>query len=186
MLALVAQQNKQQELNAGNINRSLEKQVDELVSDKLHQQSHIQDLENQLANNNTDLISHLQEYTDFSEESAKEAAWMVAGLQDEICQLKQSVDFENITSLSTALDMERSRTNHLSTENSGLYDEIYRLHAAINEWQINKSCMESKKECPPTEDLPSGTAGGEETAAGDDSWSDDNASLFPSSYGKTH
>jgi hypothetical protein len=36
-LAIVAQQNKQQELNAGNINRSLEKQVDELVSDKLRQ-----------------------------------------------------------------------------------------------------------------------------------------------------
>ncbi len=36
-LAIVAQQNKQQELNAGDINRSLEKQVDELVSDKLRQ-----------------------------------------------------------------------------------------------------------------------------------------------------
>jgi hypothetical protein len=182
-LAIVAQQNKQQELNAGDINRSLEKQVDELVSDKLHQRSHIQDLENLLANNNADLISCLHEYTDFLEESAEEAAWMVAGLRDEICKLKQSVNFENITSLSTALDMERSRTNHLSTENSGLYDEIYRLHAAINERRINKSCMERN---PPTEDLPSGTAGGEETAAGDESWSDDNASLFPSSDNKTH
>ena len=71
------------------------------------------------------------------EESAEEAAWMVAGLWDKICQLKQSVNFENITSLSTALDMERSRTNHLRTENSGLYDESYRLHAAINERWIN-------------------------------------------------
>ncbi len=53
-LAIVAQQNKQRELNAGNINRSLEKQVDELVSDNLHQQFLIQELENRLANNNAD------------------------------------------------------------------------------------------------------------------------------------
>jgi hypothetical protein len=41
-------------------------------------------------------------------------------------------------------------------------------------------------ECPPTKDLPSGRAGGEETAAGDDSWLDDNASLLPSSDEETH
>ncbi len=111
---------------------------------------------------------------------------MVAGLQDKICQLKGSVNLENITKLSTALDGERSRNNCLSTENSGLYDEIYRLHAAINKRRVKQSCMESKMECPPTEDLPSGTAGGEETVAGDDSWSDDNVSLFPSSDDKTH
>ncbi len=49
-----------------------------------------------------------------------------------------------------------------------------------------QKCMESKMECPPTEDLPSGTAGGEVTAARDESWSEDNVSLFPSSDHTTH
>ena len=115
------------------MNRSLEKQLDQLESDKLHLRTLIEDLKDRLANNNADLISRLQEYTDFLEESAEEASWMVAGLQDKICQLKGKVDLENITKLSTALDGERSCNNCLSTENSGLYDEIYRLHAAINE-----------------------------------------------------
>jgi hypothetical protein len=185
-LAIVAQQNKQQELNAGDLNRSLEKQVDQLRSEKLHLQNLIQDLEDQLANINANLISHFQEYTDFLEESAEEVSWMVAGLQDEICQLKGSVNLKNITKLSTALDGERAHNNRLSTENSGLYDEIYRLHAAINKRRANKNYMGSKMEGPPTKELPSGTAGGEETVARDDSWLDDNVSLFPSSDDETH
>ncbi len=48
--------------------------MDELVSDKLRQRSHIQDLKNRLANNNADLISCLQNYTYLLEESAEEAA----------------------------------------------------------------------------------------------------------------
>jgi hypothetical protein len=146
-LAIVAQQNKQRELNAGYRNRSLEK-LDELVADKLCLRTLMKDLENWLANNNADLISHLQDYTDFLEESAKEAVWMVAGLQDEICQLKQSFNFEKITSLRYALDMERSRTSHLSMENSGLDDEIYRLHAVINKRRINKSVWKAKWSVP--------------------------------------
>ncbi len=185
-LAIVAQQNKQQELNAGDLNRSLKKQVDQLRSEKLRLWNLIQDLKDQLGNINANLISHLQEYTDFLEESAEEVSWMVAGLQDEIRQLKGSADLENITKLSTALDGERALNNHLSTEYSGLYDEIYRLHAAVNERRANKNCMGSKMEGPPTKELPSGMAGGEEMVAGDDSWPDDNASLFPSSDDETH
>jgi hypothetical protein len=73
---------------------------------------------------------------------------MVAGLQDEICQLKGSVNFANITKLGTALDTERSRNNCLSTENYGLYDEIYTLHAAINKRRVNTSCMEKRWSVP--------------------------------------
>jgi chromosome segregation ATPase len=147
-LAIIAQENKQRELWAGNSNRALNEKVDGLVSDKLHLRTLIEDVENRLANNNADLISRLQHYIDFLEKSAKEAAWRVTGLQDEIHQHKGSVNLEKITRLNTVLDWEKSHNNRLCMEKSGLDDVIYRLYAALNERQINTSSVESKLEEP--------------------------------------
>ena len=55
---------------------------------------------------------------------------MVTGLQDEIRQLKGSVNLKNITRLSTVLDW----GTYQIAWRIPAYDEIYRLHAGLAIW----------------------------------------------------
>jgi hypothetical protein len=128
-LAIIAQEQKQQEQSAGSLNKYLETQLGQVKSEKRHLHDYIQDLEDQLANDNADLISKLRGYVALLEESTEEASWTVAGLRGEICQLERSVDRKNITKISTALQWERSCTYRLHKENYCLREEIDSLQA---------------------------------------------------------
>ncbi len=116
------------------------------------------------------------------EESAEDASWTVAGRHDNICWLEGMVSCKNISGTRYALNCERSQNFHLCEENCCIHGEIHGLQAQINDLRASGTVKGSKMENPPTKELTSPRAAGvERTGSLENSWSDDNLSLSPSS-----
>ncbi len=86
----------------------------------------IDDLKAQLANNNADLISELQENITSVEEAAEEVSWTYWSQRNEIRRLEGIVDSENISRMEESIDWERPRNCKLREENCHLSGEVGR------------------------------------------------------------
>ena len=172
-LSIVVGQLKSREQVAGSRCRVLEELLDREWSDNQHQCNVIHDLEACLANNNTNLISELQEYITILEESAKEASWSEWRHSEQIRRLG-----EDNSLMRNSINWERSHNDKVHQKNCHISGEIYRLQAQINDLRASRPGMGSKTEYPPSEESISCAADAEETAGVDNPLSDDNSSLF--------
>jgi hypothetical protein len=173
VLDIIVGQLKSREQEAAYRCRALEESLDWEWSDNRSQWDVIHNLEARLANNNADLISELQEYITFLEESAEERSWTEWRHSEEICQLG-----EDISGMRNSINWERSRNEKVHQENCCLSGEVYRLQAQINDLWASHPGMGSKMEYPPSEESTSCAAGVGETAGVDNPSSDNNLSLF--------
>ena len=179
-LAIVAAEQKKREQDAGYVNRSLKESLHWVLSDKQRLVDINRDLEDRLANCNSDLISQLQEHIDDLEESAVDASYTIASLNDNIFWLEDLVNRECVSA--AYLDLERSKNLRLDEENCSLIGEIHRLQGQIINLRASGAGKGSNKENPLTMELTSSCAAGvlETLLLEEDSMSDDNLSLFPS------
>ena len=179
-LAIVAADLKKREQDAGYVNRELKESLHRVRLDNQRLVDINRDLEDRLANCNSDLISQLQEHIDDLEESAVDASYTIASLNDNIFWLEELVNRECVSA--AYLDLERSKNLRLDEENRSLIGDVHRLQGQINNLRASGAGKGSNKENPPTMELTSSCAAGvlETLLLEEDSMSDDNLSLFPS------
>jgi len=108
--------------------------------DDWSQRDVIDNLEAQLANNNSDLISEIQENIISLEDAAEEASWT------EFRRLEGIVDRKNISRMEESIDWKRSCNYMLHEENCYLSGTLYRLQAQITTLRASRPGMESKME----------------------------------------
>jgi len=160
-LAIVVGQKKLREQEAAHRCRELEESWDQLYLDYdwlyldyWSQRDVIDDLKAQLANNNANLTSELQENITSLEEAAEVASWTDWSQRDEIRRLEGIVDSKNISRMEESIDREKIRNCMLSKDNCHL-GEVGRLQAQIKDLWASCPGMKSKMEYPPSKESTS-------------------------------